>query len=986
MLEGSTLRRPKPLLLLAYLSLEGPKSRRQLAELFWMDSKDPRDSLSTTIRRLNVGGQVTLLTSGDRVETSVLCDAVRFQQSANTEAPAVLLELYTGTFLDGIDAALGEEIEEWLYATRERLAQLARRAHLEMAATFLEAENIQAVALHAESALDVEQAPPWNFRELAEVTRLLQASDSPRSREAIRETREMGISLSHDNDPARRKRVEAVDLPRVGTSFVGRHVELAAIVAALATPHIRLLTLHGAGGVGKSRLAIEAARRAVHDAHTQDGAYFVALETVPDPTGVAAAIAGGMRLILAADRPPEQQVIQAIGANPTLLVLDNAEHLVDSRPFLSAILRQCPNARLLVTSRISLNLAEEHVVSVEGLELNSPSGEGAAVHLLYERMRQHGSLERLTSDEKWTASQVCRLLDGTPLAIELAAALTRVMPLSEIARELETGLEVLVNQDPTAGPRHRSLHAALDVSWNLLAAPEKRALARLSVFEGGFSRNAASAVAGVEANVLAVLIDASLLRLLPSGRYAWHPFIRHHVSLKLAERPQEEAVRKRHARYYLELVGSHDHDILGATAMGTALWIEEEFANLRSAWAWAVEQGDFDRMCRSAWPLVHFAEMRGRFGDVATFFEQAAAAHSTRALDEPGRRALGNILGCNTFLSFRLGRYEAALESGEASLDLLGTLQPRDGNWGVWAARQGLAVANAYLGRLDEGLRYVTENIVMTEADHKLVGRDERLRRIVEVMAGTSHETVAAIAIQGGSYSQALKHLGPAVRLLEPHGAYGLGYVYWSLGQAHLGIGSVAEAKAYLEEGLRFAHQTGFQTQVGYLLNELARVHLALGDVPRAESTCLEALGLALASGDAALETGARAAYGRAALIDGRFADARDRLVSAAAAARAYSCYPFAIEALEGLADLDVKDGRIEEAIRLLAFVKHSSFTLEAKASAAATSLRALKEGVPEAAFSAAYRQGEAATPEQAFSVGGWPWTTRPARTPVNPR
>lgn len=968
-LDGSDIRRRKPLLVLAYLALDGPKNRRQLADLFWQDAKDPRDVLSTTIRRLNKGGQVVRVSNDGHVSTEVRCDAAEFEKAAGSLPHLALIDLYTGTFLDGVDLNLGEEIEEWLYNTRERLSDIYRNANVQVATDSFEAKDLSAAALHAERALDVRHAPPWHFQDLTEITRILQACSSPRSRDAVREAYDLGfvpnVESGHPN------RTLPVHLPTLGTSFVGRQVELATIIGALATEHVRMLTLHGPGGVGKSRLALEAAKRVVDGGQAGDGVYFVPFETLNHADEAPGAIGTSMQIILAPDKPPDRQLIQVIGAKAVLLVLDNLEHLVACAPFLASLLRQCPNLRLLVTSRVRLGLAEEHVVNIRGLDVGlDQAEEGDAIALLHERMRQYGSLAQLPFDETGAEFEVCRLLHGAPLAIELAAALTRVMPLGMVAQELRSDLDLLVNLDHTSDTRHRSLHAALDVSWNLLDSAGQRALAQLSVFHGGFAAAAASAVANVGNAALAEFIDASLVQVLHSGRYTWHPFVKEHANRKLMERPGLRAsAQKRHAQYYLERVVSLGHDMLGSTAMTAALWIEEEFANFKEAWSVALGDGDFGSVGLAAWPLVHFAEMRGYYVDISTLFEQAIAELSTRTRSENEDLALGQVLGCLAFLAFRLGRYEVAHESGSASVALLSELDPDAGIWGMWAARQGWALSSAYFGRLDHASELVAANLAMCEAKLALDLTDERLRRLIDVMAGTSHMTLVMIAAQGGAFEKALVHLGHATRLLKPHGAYGLGYVYWTLGQAHMSNGAVAEAQMHLEEGLRFIQETGFQAQEGYLLQELARVHLALGDADRAEVYSLEALNRALATGDAIVETGARVAYGQAALVDRRHDEARRRLTSAVNVARTHSCFPMAIEALEGLAGLDANENRLAEAIRQLAFVKHSSLAPEATVESASEALVRLRSLVPDEEFQNAYRQGKATTVDAAFAL-----------------
>jgi tetratricopeptide (TPR) repeat protein len=210
-----------------------------------------------------------------------------------------------------------------------------------------------------------------------------------------------------------------------------------------------------------------------------------------------------------------------------------------------------------------------------------------------------------------------------------------------------------------------------------------------------------------------------------------------------------------------------------------------------------------------------------------------------------------------------------------------------------------------------------------------------------------------------------------------PHGACGLGYVYWSLGQAHLGVGAVAEAQAWLDEGLQVAHDSGFENLIGYLLDELARVHLALGDSHRADVTFRRSLELALANGDAMLEARVRSGYGRAALADGRDAEARDRLRAAASAARRHGCYPFAMEAIEGLADLDVREARLADGVSVLAFIRASPLAAPAMVRSVEAKLERLRERIGEEEFSEACRRGLVNVTHTTIAVNRSPDRTR---------
>lgn len=973
-LVGADLRRPKPLLVLAYLVLEGPQRRRTLADLFWPGAIDARDSLSTTLRRLRAPLGSALVIDADHVSATIAHDVAAFEDAVRRGDPGGMVDAYGGAFLDGLAVDMGGEVEDWIVETRERLAGLARRGYLTQARLALEGGEPAAAAHLAEAAWSLTHAPPLERRELETMAWLLRSTRSPLLAEVEREASQFGLTLEADaHDPSRVPELPE-GLPAPTTSFVGREREMAEIAAVFGRPHGRLVTLHGPGGAGKSRLAREVVRRLIRDGVGFDGVGFdavalVSLEPVSSADLVGDAVLAAMGLVASGDLPPERQVVRAIGARRVLLVLDNMEHLLEAGAFVASLVRSCPGVRVLVTSRAALQLGDEHRIAIDGLPVETGGDEDGAVELLWDRMRQAGAARGSLDD----ARSVCRILDGSPLAIELAAAMTRSVPLAELPELLGADLGVLVSRDPTAAPRHRSLDATLDVSWRMLSPGLQRALACLAVFRGGFALRDAEAVAGVDRATLSELVEASLVRTLPGGRFERHPLIGQFVSAKLAQDPDlEREIRDRHARYFLDEVHERDHAILGDEAATAATWLEASLANIRAAWSWGVRRSDLERLSAAAWPLVDFAEMRGRFVDVGSMFDEVALDRQ-RLVPNEGRSTpaaallAASVLACRTFVLFRSGRYAEALDQGRAALSSLRSDGRPAGVWGAWAARQGMALSLAALGRLDEGLDLVRDNVDMCRAGRAIAPGAERLRRTLDVMEGTSHETLAVVAIQGGAFEVALRHLDDAATCLTPHRPYGLGYIYWSLGQAHLGIGAIDTADAQLSEGLRFAEVTGFRNQVGHLLNEVARVRLHRGDHAGAEAACERTIRLAVESGDRALEVSARAAHGLAALRALRAHDARARFRATVGLAREAGCYPAAMEAVDGLAALAASEGRDGEAVRLSAFVSVSAYATAALATAATERLACLARRIDPDAYRRQHELGATASVERMF-------------------
>lgn len=967
--------RPKPLLVATYLTLQGPTSRRRLAELFWPDAADARDSLGTTVRRLNALAAEPLLPQGDPLSSRFTCDVAPFQEAVTAGDATRALALYEGPFLADLNVVLHEEVEEWVYANRERFASMARWAHLELAERASARDDLRGATRHAEGAMDVAGAPPWPADAMARLLGFLQQGSSARLPEAESLAVELGVAYRRTG-PAGTSFELGSSAPRTGTSFVGRRAELAEVDAAMGSGVTRLLTLHGPAGAGKSRLAAEWASRAAGRALAMDGTIFVRLETVGDAAMVPMTLASAMQLVVPDGGSLEYHIVQVIGTRRMLIVLDNFEHVLAAKELVATLVRSCPNLLVLLTSRVTLDLAEEHVLEVEGLPLEGPAGQSDAKLLLLDRMRQHDALKRMTGEDELAMQTVCRLVDGSPLALELAAAQTRVVPLAEVAAALELGIGTLVNLDATAPARQQSVHAALDVSWELLGPTERRAAARLAVFRGGFARADAKDVAGVESSMLARFLAASLLRHGPNGRYEAHPMIGHYLSGRLLEDEADAArTRERHARHYLSVLAARGTDILGGdSALRLSEWLEQDFANLRAAQGWALEHQQLELLDAVALPLAHFAELRGRYGEVVPLLEAALHGGSQQGAEGAPEEAVPfNVLGALPFPYFRLGRYEDALEVGERALralDEAGTsLGDQHVDWGRWGARQGMGLSCLALGRLERARALLDANVSDRAPLPPDLPVEDAFRRIHDVTTGTSLMSLATVDVDLGRYAEALVRLDRASALFAPHDAAFMGYVYWMKGRAHLRVGDTRLARDALEDGLEYAHRTGFRQQVGHLLTELGAVHLVDGHPQRAEGVCRLALEVATTSGDTWLETVALARLGLVALRQGRALVARERLDRALELASRSGAYALAMEAMVGCALLLARGAMPRRAATLLAFVGASPLACASDATEARGRLADLEASLAPVEREAAMAEGAALATADAFAM-----------------
>ena len=292
----------------------------------------------------------------------------------------------------------------------------------------------------------------------------------------------------------------APPLPQPRTSFIGRQAELSDITDKLNQPTCRLLMLLGPGGIGKTRLALETARAIQSD--FDDGALFVPLSTVTDSAEIPLAIARALHQPLAGGDPPSLQIQHLLRRRHLLLVLDNVEQLISGAELLSELLTAAPNLKLMATSRERLNLVEEWLYPVPAL---------AEAVALFEETARRIKPDFDLDAEKSAVAQICRLVGGHPLAVELAASWVRFMSCQQIATKIEEDLNFLATSSRNMPDRHRSLRALFDHSWALLTPTEQTALAKLTVFRGGFAPKEAETVAGATWPILLGLVDKSLV-------------------------------------------------------------------------------------------------------------------------------------------------------------------------------------------------------------------------------------------------------------------------------------------------------------------------------------------------------------------------------------------------------------------------------------------------------------------------------------------
>jgi predicted ATPase/transcriptional regulator with XRE-family HTH domain len=503
---------------------------------------------------------------------------------------------------------------------------------------------------------------------------------------------------ARDSQPAVNANTISGNLPRALTSFIGREPEISALGQLLRDPQCLLLTIVGPGGIGKTRLAIEAANQSKD--LFPDGVWFIPLVTLNSPASIVPAIADAVNFRFQDPTDPQTQLLRYLCAKKLLLILDNAEHLLEGVGLLTEILNACPQVKLLVTSRERLNLLSEWVFEVQGLPVPASDQEEqftsySAVALLVQSARRvRAGFELREEDRSWVL-KICQILEGMPLGIELAAAWVGLLSCEVIAKEIERNIDFLAVSMRDLPERHRSLRATLDHSWKLLNDEERLILSRLAVFHGNFSREAAQEICGGSLSVLSSLKNKGLLYRTEQDFYSLHEIIRQYAGLKLAEHPEEdERVKERHATYFVQRLSAWEKALQSSRQLETFNEMARVIDNLSQGWQYMVthchpktgKRISFyaDLLHSALFSISLFYEMRCRSLEaIALFKESIEYLKAVRAEFEGTEdcshfnSVLGHITAYLGLHYFYIFQYEKSREYLNEAIQLLENSQSR---------------------------------------------------------------------------------------------------------------------------------------------------------------------------------------------------------------------------------------------------------------------------------------------------------------------
>jgi predicted ATPase len=612
------------------------------------------------------------------------------------------------------------------------------------------------------------------------------------------------------------------------TPFVGREAERAQIEQLLKEePTCRLVMLVGPGGIGKTRLARQIADEVAGT--FLHGMAFVSLAPVSSVEFLLPTMARALKFAATGEEDLTAQLVNYLRDKTMLLVLDNLEHLLESAELLDEILTAAPGVKILGTSQERLNLRDEWLFNLGGLEFPEHPQEADAIaeiesysaaQLFLQTARRMKPGFIPTAEDRASIAKICQLVDGMPLGVELAATWVRLLTCHEIAQELERGLSILETNLRNVPERHRSLRAVFDHSWRLLSPEEQRAYRRMAVFRGGFQPEAAIAVAGATLPLLLSLADRGLLRRRPGGRYNRHPLLWQYAADKLnSDLAECENVRDRHGAYYADFLRQQTALIFSPQFKAVMEALETDLDNVREAWRWATIRRHSSAVEQAADAVFFLYETRGWYDEGYETFHSATKVFAPAASDRPTppEQAItyGRLLAREGFFLMRLGRTTEALTTIDHSL-----------HWLEQHERPSeIAQAMAWRSRVYSTLGEFAK------------ARDDLHNSIALYQSTTDTDGLAyafkdagAVLATAGDYDEAQQFLLTGLNLVRTKGdPRGTSQILNNLGVVALYQGKLAEARAYWEECLGIYQTLNDVRGISSSLNNLGSVAIEMG-------------------------------------------------------------------------------------------------------------------------------------------------------------
>jgi len=641
--------------------------------------------------------------------------------------------------------------------------------------------------------------------------------------------------LPYEFPPLKSQSLTLTNIPAQATPFIGREDELEVLGDLLDDEERRLITLVGPGGMGKTRLAVEATNGQIMC--FQDGVFFVALAPLSGSEQIVQAIIEAASIAVTSGDDLKAQLLRYLRRKKMLLVLDNFEHLLDGAQLVNDILEAAAGVTILVTSREKLSLTGESVLVIGGLQVDDWQSveevlASSAGELFVQGVQRAQAGFIMRDIDVPHVARICQLVQGMPLAILLAASWADMLSPREIAAEIENSLDFLETELRDIPARQRSIRAVFEGSWDKLTAEEQALFKRLSIFRGGFKREAAAETAGASLRSLAKLVNKSLILHDPdSGRYEIHELLRQYAAERLeAELDAAAEAREAHAAYFSELMEKKMEPLRSSRQRMALDEIEADIDNIRFAWTYLADGGKAAELERMIMPLWYFYEIRCWYHGGLDLF-----AGARDALLESG--SVGQNEAVVALLQSTVGFFESmlgAMDVGrEMFLESLATLRALDCRRESLMPLTGLYVNNLFLKKVDEA-RQAAQDVIEIAAE----------------LGDTWWEAdglggLASVFMWTGSFEEARLYAEKSVAMWKQIGdPWGPTWPTQILAGLEVMDGNYAAAKRRYQLVLETTQLMNYKRGVQYMYNDLGNVSLLLEDYEEAEAYYLQSLGI----------------------------------------------------------------------------------------------------------------------------------------------
>jgi predicted ATPase/DNA-binding NarL/FixJ family response regulator len=619
------------------------------------------------------------------------------------------------------------------------------------------------------------------------------------------------------------------------TPFLGREREITELTKMLQKPACRLVTLTGPGGIGKTRLAVEIARKLSH--HYYDGVYLVELQPVGSVDSLVSTIVDIVAPQLRGQSEIQTALFQNVKNKQMLIVLDNFEHLMPGVELVSALLANTTQLDVLVTSRHTLNLREEWLYAIEGLAVPSDHTNGMQAYSAVQLFMTYAQRIQYSFDLEQEAEHVvriCQLVGGMPLAIEIAASWLTVLPCAVIPEEIQRSLDFLTTSLHDVPERHRSIQAVFSHTWELLSDAERQVLAALSVFQRDFELQAAEYIAGASLAIIAGLVQKSLLNRQENGRYRLHQLVRQYAGSQLEQNPGEACqVQERHCTYYTAFLNQRTESITGPQQVTVLREIADEIEDIRAVWRYIVEQERMEDINHALYTLIEFLDLQGRYSEALRVMDQAAASLRQTPPSIERDRLMAMTIAMLGYDHVRIGQHSEARQAFEQSTTLLRELgeQPRAG-FGV-DPRIGLGLLELIAGNYPAAIEYADQARQRCETQNNLLDGQ------------VAHYALANAYAAQGDYDHAHECASRAYALTEQTGnRWMMAYVLLLMGDIERHLNNLAQARHYYQAGAEIKREMNDPEGVALALQRLGRVAYMEEDYAAASESYRQSLSL----------------------------------------------------------------------------------------------------------------------------------------------